>query len=96
MQQSKVVALKRAVGAFTHNTSSVCITHIGEYLITETVESASLTFQGVDDIHSGDSRALGMFSIGNCITDDVLKEDLKATTGLFVSVNHSSGYLRSG
>ncbi len=81
----------------THNTSSVGITHISEYLTTETVESASLTFQGIDHIHSGDSLALGMFSKGNCITDDVLKEDLKDTTGLFfVSVNHSSGYLCSG
>ncbi len=96
MQQSKVVALKRAVGAFTHNTSSVGITHIREYLTTKTVESASLTFQGIDHIHSGDRLALGMFSIGNCITDDVLKEDLKDTTGLFVSVNHSSGFLCSG
>ena len=53
-------------------------------LSTETVKGLSLTLQGVDDIHGGDSLTAGVLSVGNRVTDDVLKEDLEDTTGLFV------------
>jgi hypothetical protein len=43
-----------------------------------------LPLEGIDDIHSGDSLPLGVFSVGDGITDDVLKEDLKDTTGLLI------------
>ena len=43
-----------------------------------------MTFQGIDDIHGGDSLALGVLGVGDGITDDVLKEDLEDTAGLLV------------
>ena len=55
-----------------------------ESLTSESVEGTSLAFQGIDDIHGGDSLPLGMLGVGDGITDDVLKEDLEDTTGLFV------------
>ena len=53
-------------------------------LASESVEGTSLAFEGIDDIHGGDSLPLGVLSVGDGITDDVLKEDLQNTTGLFV------------
>ena len=55
-----------------------------KYLTAETVQSTALAFQSVDDIHSSDGLALGVFGVGDGITDDVLKEDLKNTAGLLV------------
>ena len=41
-------------------------------LTTESVEGTSLTFEGVDDIHGGDSLPLGVLRVGDSITDDIL------------------------
>ena len=54
------------------------------FLTTKAVEGAALTFQGIDDVHGSDGLPLGMLSVGDSITDDVLKEYLEDTTGLFV------------
>ena len=43
-----------------------------------------MPLEGIDDIHSGDSLPLGMFGVGDGITDDVLKEYLEDTSGLLV------------
>ena len=43
-----------------------------------------MPLQGVDDIHGGDGLPLGVLGVGDGITDDVLKENLEDTTGLFV------------
>ncbi|ELU06605.1 hypothetical protein CAPTEDRAFT_189241 [Capitella teleta] len=40
--------------------------------------------EGVDDVHGGDSLPLGVLSVGDGITDDILKEDLQNTSGLLV------------
>ena len=53
-------------------------------LTSESIEGTSLPLQGIDDIHSGDGLPLGMLSVGDGITDDVLKEHLEDTTGLLV------------
>ncbi len=53
-------------------------------LTAESVEGAALPLEGIDDIHSGDSLPLGVFGVGDGVTDDVLKEDLEDTTGLLV------------
>ena len=53
-------------------------------LTSESVQSAALAFQSVDDIHGGDGLALGVLGVGDGITDDVLQEDLQHTAGLFV------------
>ena len=55
-----------------------------ENLSTESVEGTSLTFQGVDDVHGGDGLSLGVLSVGDCITDHVLQENLEDTSGFFI------------
>ena len=45
-------------------------------LASEAVQSAALTFQGVDDIHGSDGLPLGMLSVGDCVPNDVLQENL--------------------
>ena len=58
--------------------------YLGRNLTAEAVRSATLAFQGIDDIHGGDSLALSVLSVGDGITDDVLKEDLEDTAGLLI------------
>ena len=53
-------------------------------LTSESVEGTSLSLEGIDDIHGGDSLPLGVFSVGDSVPDDVLKEDLEDSTGLLV------------
>lgn len=55
-----------------------------ESLTTESVEGSALALEGIDNIHGGDSLPLGMLSVGDSITDDVLKEDLEDTSGLLI------------
>ena len=43
-----------------------------------------MAFQSIDDVHGGDGLSLGVLSVGDGITDDVLQENLQDTTGLFV------------
>jgi hypothetical protein len=56
----------------------------GQDLTAEAVQGAALSLQSVDDIHGGDSLALGVLGVGDSVTDDVLKEHLEHTAGLFV------------
>lgn len=53
-------------------------------LTAESVQGTALALQGVHDVHGGDGLALGVLGVGDCITDDVLKEDLENTAGLLV------------
>ena len=53
-------------------------------LTAKAVQGASLPLQGIDDIHGSDSLALGVFGVGDGVTDDVLKEYLEDATGLLV------------
>lgn len=53
-------------------------------LSAEAVEGASLSLERVDDVEGGDGLSLGVLSVGDGITDDVLEEDLEDTSGLFV------------
>jgi len=41
-------------------------------LTAESVEGTALTLQGIDDIHGGDGLPLGVFGVGDGITDDIL------------------------
>ena len=54
-------------------------------LSSESVESTALPLEGVDDIHGGDSLPLGMFSVGNGVTDDIFKEYLQDSTSFLVN-----------
>ena len=56
----------------------------GRFLTSESVEGAALTLQSIDDVHGSDGLSLGVLSVGDGISDDVLKEDLEDSTGLFV------------
>ena len=53
-------------------------------LSAESVESASLSLEGVDDVHGRHGLSLGVFAIGDGITDDVLEEDLEDSTSLLI------------
>jgi hypothetical protein len=53
-------------------------------LTSETVEGLSLTLQGIDNVHGGDSLTTSVLSVGNRVPDDILEEDLENTTSLLV------------
>ena len=53
-------------------------------LTSESVESATLPLESVDDVHSSDSLPLGVLSVGDSITDDILQEDLEDSAGLLI------------
>lgn len=53
-------------------------------LTTESVQGASLALEGVDDIHGGDRLPLGVFGVGDGVTDHVLQENLENSAGLLV------------
>ena len=53
-------------------------------LSTESVKGLSLSLEGVDNVHGSDGLTASVLSVGDRVTDDVLKEDLKDTTGFFV------------
>ena len=73
----ELVALKRACLFLVMWRWSDCLT-------SESVQSAALSFQSIDHIHGGDSLPLGVFGVGDSITDDIFKENLEDTTGLLV------------
>lgn len=54
-------------------------------LTSESVQGAALAFQSIDDVHGSDGLPLGVLGVGDGVTDDVLKENLEHTTGLFVN-----------
>lgn len=56
----------------------------GNRLTTESVESAALTLEGVDDVERGNSLALGVLGVGDGVTDDTLEEGLENSAGLLV------------
>ena len=43
-----------------------------------------MSLQGIDHIHGSDSLPLGMFSVGDSIPDDILKENLENSTSLLI------------
>ena len=53
-------------------------------LSAESVESASLSLEGVDDVHGRHGLSLGVLAVGDGITDDVLEEHLQDSASLLV------------
>ena len=49
------------------------------------VESASLSFQSIDNVEGCDGLSLGVFSVGDSISDDTFEEGLQDTSGFFVN-----------
>jgi hypothetical protein len=62
------------------------ILYIEMYLSTETIKGTALSLESIDNIQRGDSLSLGVLSVSNGITNDVFKEDLQDTTGLFIAI----------
>jgi len=56
----------------------------GEKLTSESVQGASLSLESVDHIHGSDSLPLGVFSVGDSVSDHVLQEHLENSTSLLV------------
>jgi len=75
------VALKRAVCL---QFLAGVVADAADDLTAETVQGATLTFQSIDDVHGGDSLPLGVFSVCDSVTDDVLKENLQDTTSFLI------------
>ena len=59
-------------------------------LTAKSVQSASLSFESIDDIHSCHGLALGVLGVRYSITDDVLKENLENTARLLVDQTRDS------
>ena len=53
-------------------------------LSAESVESASLSLEGVDDVHGRHGLSLGVLAVGDSVTDHILKENLEHTTSFLV------------
>lgn len=53
-------------------------------LTSESVQGSALAFQGVHDVHGGDSLPLCVFSVCNRVSDDILQKDLEDSSGFFV------------
>lgn len=51
--------------------------HREDSLTAEAVESSSLAFERVDDVHGSHCFPLGVLSVGHGVSDNVLEEDLK-------------------
>ena len=71
------MALKRAVWVLVELVKGLDLT-------SESVEGTTLTLQSIDDIHGSDGLSLGVLGVSDGISDDILKEDLEDSTGLFV------------
>jgi len=63
---------------------------LSRFSSAETVEGSSLSLKSVDDVEGSDGLSLGVFSVHNGVTDDVLEESLEDGTGLFVDVRADS------
>ena len=56
----------------------------------EAVESAALSLESVDNVESGDGLSLGVLSVGDGVTDDVLQEGAEDGAGLLIDVGGDS------
>ena len=60
------------------------------FLTSESVQSTSLSLEGIDDIHGGDGLPLGVLGVGDGIPDDILKENLQDSSGLFIDESRNT------
>ena len=49
-----------------------------------------MSLEGVDDIHSSDGLSSSVLGVGDSVSDDVLKENLKDTSGFLVDETRDS------
>ena len=62
------------------------------HLAAKTVQCAALPLQCIYHVHGGDSLALGVLTVGDCITDDILQEDFQYTACLLVDETRDPFY----
>ena len=48
------------------------------FLTSESVQGAALPLEGIDNIHGGDGLPLGVFGVGDSITDDIFQENFES------------------
>merc|ERR1719402_1614045 len=53
-------------------------------LSAKAVQGPALPFQSVDNVHGCDGLPLGVLGVGHGVADDILKEHLQDTPGLFI------------
>ena len=61
-----------------------------EYLTTESVQGASLSLEGVDNVHGGHSLSLGVLSVNHSVSDDGAEEGAQDLPGVAVDVRGDS------
>ena len=66
------------------------ITKIMQRSASETVDSAALSLEGVDDVHGGDGLSSGVLSVGHGISDDTLQESLEDLSGVVIDEGRDS------
>lgn len=65
-------------------------TKITKFSASKTVNSSSLPFEGVNNVHGGDSFSSGMLSVCNCVSDDSLQKAFEDDSGVFVDKRRDS------
>ena len=53
-------------------------------LASKAVQGPSLALEGIDDIECCHCLTASVLSVGDCIPDDILQEDLEDASGLFI------------
>merc|ERR1711887_442344 len=56
----------------------------GRKLSSKAIQGPALPLQGVHDVHGSHSLPLGVLSVGDSISDDILQENLKNAPGLLI------------
>ena len=69
--------------------------HFKSSLSTKTIKSTSLPFQGINDVHSGDSFSFSVFCISYSISDNILQKDLENTSCFLIDQPWNSLYTTS-
>lgn len=59
-------------------------------LTSETIEGASLSLEGIDDIHGGNGLSLGVLGVCDCITNHIFEKDFQDSTGFFIDVSRNT------
>ena len=61
-----------------------CCLVVARNLPSKAVQGPALALESIDNVESCHCLTAGMLSVGDCIPDDVLQEDLEDTPGLFI------------
>ena len=54
------------------------------WLASEAIQGAALSLECVDDIQCSDSLSASVFSVSDCVSHDILQEDLEDVAGFVV------------